>query len=230
MPTGNVPSTGSALTGRVSPRPASIVAVVRRDEVERLGLERGTHGRERRAATRRHRDLAEPVERRVDRGLVAIEHRLAALAVRASDRLLDREDRLVERQHAGEREEARLQHGVDATAHARLLRHAGCVDDVEPEPLRHDLLLHPRRQVLPDLVGPEGCVEQERRALGGDVEDVDLLQEAELVAGDEPGARDEVRRADRARPEAEVRHGDRAGLLRVVDEVALGVAVRCARR
>ncbi len=65
------------------------------DEVGRLG-DGGSDRRGRRDGGR-HRDLAEPVECGVDRGLVAVEHRLAALAVGAPDRLLDREDRLVER-------------------------------------------------------------------------------------------------------------------------------------
>ena len=43
------------------------------------------------------------------------------------------------------------------------------------------------------------------------------------MAGDEVGAVDQVRRVDRPRAEPHVRDGDRAGFLRVVDEVALGV-------
>ena len=41
---------------------------------------------------------------------------------------------------------------------------------------------------------------------------------------------DQVGRADRLRAEAQVRDRDRAGLLRVVDEVALRVAGRSPRR
>ena len=41
------------------------------------------------------------------------------------------------------------------------------------------------------------------------------------MAGDEVGAVDQVRGADRLRAEAEMRHRDRSGLLGVVDEVAL---------
>ena len=57
------------------------------------------------------------------------------------------------------------------------------------------------------------------------VEHRHLLEQAELVAGDEVGILDEVRRADRLRPEAQVRHRHRTRLLRVVDEVALGEQV-----
>ena len=46
------------------------------------------------------------------------------------------------------------------------------------------------------------------------------------MAGHEARLLDEVRRADRARAEAQVRHRDGARLLRVVDEVALRVGVR----
>ena len=59
----------------------------------------------------------------------------------------------------------------------------------------------------------------------GELEDLRLAEQAELVAGDEVGVLDQVGRADRLRAEAQVRDGDRARLLRVVDEVALGEQV-----
>ncbi len=47
------------------------------------------------------------------------------------------------------------------------------------------------------------------------------LEQPEVVARDEVGVVDQVGRANRLRPEAQMRHGDRPGLLGVVDEVAL---------
>ena len=80
--------------------------------------------------------------------------------------------------------------------------------------------------MLPDVVWAVRAVEQEDRARLGGGEDIDLLQELELVAGDEVGARDEVGGADRIRTEAQVRRGQRSGLLGVVNEVALRVVRR----
>ena len=74
-------------------------------------------------------------EREVDGGDVALDHELAALPVGAPDRLLDRGDRLLAREDAGEREEARLQHGVDARAEARLAGDAARVDHEEAKVL-----------------------------------------------------------------------------------------------
>ncbi len=54
-------------------------------------------------------------------------------------------------------------------------------------------------------------------------EHVEAVEQPELVTGDEVGLLHEVGRADRLGPEAQVRHRHRTGLLRVVDEVALGV-------
>ena len=71
------------------------------------------------------------------------------------------------------------------------------VDGEEAELLLDDLLLHLARQVVPDLVGREWGVQQERRARRRVLEHVDLVDELELVAGDEPGAIDEIRRSDR---------------------------------
>ena len=193
------------------------------DEV-RLALEREMPVRARRHHDLLvgHRDLVHAVERPVDRLDVALDDGLAALAVRLAGRLLDRVHGLVEREHAREGEEARLQHGVDATAETGVAGDPGGVDDEQPQALLPDLPAHVRRQVLPDLVG-RGRVEEERGSLGGDAEDVDRVEQAELVAGDEPRPLDEVGRADRSWPEAQVRDGRRARLLRVVDEVALGV-------
>ena len=75
------------------------------------------------------------------------------------------------------------------------------------------------------MSAPVRTVQQEGRARLGEPEHVDAIEEAELVAGDEVGAADEVRRVDRRRIEAEVRDRHRPGLLRVVDEVALHVQV-----
>ena len=104
------------------------------------------------------------------------------------------------------------------------------VDDVELELLVDDLPLDLDRELLPDLVRAVGAVEQEGRPGLGELEHVDPLEEAELVAGHEVGVVDQVGRVDRPRAEAEVRDGDRARLLGVVDEVALGVERRCSRR
>ena len=62
------------------------------------------------------------------------------------------------------------------------------VDRVEADPLLDDLLLHLARQLVPDLVGGQRRVQQERRARRGVLEHVDLVDELELVAGDEAGA------------------------------------------
>ena len=81
------------------------------------------------------------------------------------------------------------------------------------------------RQLVPDLVGIEGAVEQEGGAGFGELQHVDAFQEGELVAGDEVRLGDEVAGADRLVAEAQVGGGDGAGLLGIVNEVALGVVV-----
>ena len=50
------------------------------------------------------------------------------------------------------------------------------------------LLLHLAWQVIPDLVGGVGCIQQENRSLSGVLEYVDLVEEVELVVGYEAGA------------------------------------------
>ena len=59
------------------------------------------------------------------------------------------------------------------------------VDDVEAQALVEDALLHFARELRPDLVGAVGRVEQEDAARRGALEDVEAVEEARLVAGDE---------------------------------------------
>ncbi len=129
--------------------------------------------------------LGEAAECSVDRGEVPLDHRATALAVGLLDRVLDRLDRFVLRQHSGEREEARLKDGVDAPAQSGVASDVQRVDDVEPEALLDDLALGLDRQVSPNLVGPEGAAQQERRARRSELQHVHPLQELELVARDE---------------------------------------------
>ena len=166
--------------------------------------------------------LVQGVEGEVDGVEVALHDLFAALRVRRRDRLLDRADRALRRQHAGEREEARLEDRVHAAGEAGLTRDLARVDDVQPQLLREDVLLHVARQPVPDVVRAVRRVQEDRRSVGRDREDVHAPEEVELVARDELRALDEIRRPDRPGAEAEVRDGRRAGLLRVDDEVALG--------
>jgi hypothetical protein len=77
----------------------------------------------------------------------------------------------------------------------------------------------------PDLVLAPGGVQEEHGAGGGVLQHVHLLEEALGVAGHEGSMLDQVGRADRVGPEAQVRNGETTGLLGVVEEVALGVVV-----
>jgi hypothetical protein len=83
-------------------------------------------------------------------------------------------------------EEAGLHHGVDAVAHADFFGHGEGIDHPEVDGLVDELLLDMLGQLVPDLVGTIRGVEQERRALLGELEDLGFsLEQAELVAGDE---------------------------------------------
>ncbi len=154
--------------------------------------------------------MGETLERPVDRGKVALDDRVATLGVRLLDERLDLPDRLVGRQDPGKVEETWLHHRVDPAAHAGLGRDGQGVDHPQVDVLVDQESLDTGRQVLPDLVRAVRRVEQQRRPVARGLEDLGLAQQAELVAGDEVGLLDEVGRADRFRPEAQMGHGDRA--------------------
>ena len=209
VPLGYVPSTGSALTGSSSPRPAIIAAVTVRTN---SGACAGTIGGDSRVDVTRSGSstLCKPVQRAVDRRLVALDHLGAAPAVGLRDRRLDPLDRLLALQHARDREEAGLQHRVRPPGEARLAGDPPGIDHVQLDPLGEDLLLDRARQRVPDLDPAVRAVEQQRRSRRRPAEHLGALEQPELVAADEAGLRDEVGRADRLRPEAQVRDGLRA--------------------
>ena len=173
-----------------------------------------------------HHDLGERAERAVDRLVVAFDHVGSTLAVRLLDRLLDLEDGVLAGQDARYGEEAGLHDGADVPAHARGRRDAVPIDDEHLDVLLDDRLLHLAGQLSPDLVGEPRGVQEERCTVGGVAQHVLPVEEPRVVARDEARALDEVARTDGVRAEAQVRDGDRAGLLGVVDEVALRVAGR----
>ena len=162
VPVGNVPSAGSALTGSRSPSPAMSSAVTR---LTNSGASSGTIDRRRHVARDPlgHFDAGQFGQRAVDGGEVALDDGRPAPAVGLLDRLLDVRDRLRRGQRSGELEEAGLHHRVDAVAQAGLARDRVGVDDPELELLVDELLLDVARQVVPDLLGPVGAVEQEGR-------------------------------------------------------------------
>jgi hypothetical protein len=174
---------------------------------------------------RGHLHLAQVRERGVDGGDVLPHGLFAALLVGLPRGVADLLKGECGRDDVRQREEARLHHGVDASAEARLARHGHGVDREQPQPLRDEVVLHLARQRVEELLGRVRRIQEHRRARRREREHVLPLQEPELMARDEVRLADQVRRADRLTVEAQVRHRDRAGLLRVVDEVGLRVQV-----
>ncbi len=161
----------------------------------------------------------------VDCGVVHRHHLLPGLAVALLDGPLDLGDRRLERDDPGNLEEGGLHDHVDARAEPQLLGELDGVYRVDLELFVDDLLLHLDRHLVPHLVVGKRRAEEESAARFRLAEHVVLLQEGEVVAGDEVGVVDQVRRVDRLSAETQVRSGDGPRLLRVVDEVGLGVVV-----
>ena len=170
-------------------------------------------------------DLGQTLQCPLDRGDVAPHHDLAPLAVALVDVGLDGVDGLARRDDAGDGEETRLEDGIDPSPQTHVTGDAVGVDHPQVEVLVDDLALDARGQVAPHLVRSVRAVDEEGGAVRRLLEHVDLVEEAPLMARHEVGLFDQVGRIDGFGGEAQVGHGLRAGLLRVVDEVALGEQV-----
>ena len=89
----------------------------------------------------------------VDGGEILRDDLAALAAVGLLDHVLDARDGFLARQHAGDREEAGLQDGVDPAAEAGVARDLRGVDHEQAQLLVDDLLLHRARQTVPRLLG-----------------------------------------------------------------------------
>jgi len=164
--------------------------------------------------------------RGVHRQLVLGHHVGALAGVRLADGLLDLLDRRLAGHHVADREEAGLQHRVGAPSHPGLAGHHQGVDRPQFDAQVDDPLLHRPRQHLEHRLRRVGGVHQQDRPGPGELQDIHPLQDRPVVAADEAGLVHQVRRLDRLGSEPQMRHRARAGLLGVVDEIALGVGAR----
>jgi hypothetical protein len=119
--------------------------------------------------------------------VIAAHHLGALLPVGLLDRLLDLGDGLVPGEHPGEGEEARLHDRVDAPTHPRRLRDLDRVDDVELQLLLQHRLLELAGELVPELVRRVRGVDQHHRAGGGELEQVQPVDQRELVHSDKAG-------------------------------------------
>ena len=125
-------------------------------------------------------DFVQLGEGGVDGGEVLLDDGFAALAIGLLDGFFDLRNGFFAGQDAADGEEAGLHDGVDAGAHAVFAGDGEAIDDDRTDLLVEDGLLDGARQVLPDVVGTVGAVEQEDSAGLGGGEDIDLLEELEL--------------------------------------------------
>ncbi len=178
----------------------------------------------------RHLDFVDVLERFVNGGVVHGNNFVARFAVALLDGILDLFQGSGQRDDVGDLEEGGLHDDVDAGAQAKLFTQLDGVDHVELQLLVDDLLLHFPGHLVPDLILLEGGAEQEGAARLGLGDHVVLLQEGEVVAGDEVGVVDQVGGVDGLFAEAQVRDGDGAGFFGVIDEVGLGEVLGGLRR
>src|SRR3984885_4555545 len=120
----------------------------------------------------------------IDGGEVLRDDGIALLAVGLLDHVLDALHGFIARKHAGNREKAGLQDGVDLGAESGVSSNPRGVNDEQMETLVDDLLLHGAREMIPGLFGPVRAVEQESGDGSGEPKYIDSIKEAELVAGD----------------------------------------------
>src|ERR1700730_10253758 len=129
---------------------------------------------------RRNLNLLQMRQRPIDRRIILPDHGLTLVRIGLADRLLDMPDRCLTWQHAGDGEEAGLQHGVDACTETDLARNLRGIDDKEAQSFAEDLYLHRPRKPVPNLIGAERAVQEEHGARCGELKDILAGQKTEL--------------------------------------------------
>src|SRR6266480_1641645 len=159
----------------------------------------------------------------VHRIKILFEDSLAAVAIGLFDSLLDGGDRVGGRQDAADGEEAGLHDGVDAAPHACVASYSVGVDDENTQPFLDYLPLEFPGQVIPHFGGCKRYIQQHARSRNGLRQHIHAFQERKLVAPDEVRLINQIGGANRMRAKPQMRDRYGASLLRIVDEIALGV-------
>src|SRR4030095_14089110 len=94
-------------------------------------------------------------------------------------------NRFIAWQNARDTEEAGLHDRIDASAHPNFLGERISIDRIKANLFPNYLLLHFARQLVPYGRRISGCVQKKHCALRGVFEHIDLVDELELMAGDE---------------------------------------------
>ena len=192
------------------------------DELRSVGRNRRLT-MESRGNRRRILYLVQVGKRSVNRGKVLLNDGVALLAVGFLNRVFNLRNRLVFRQNVGNGEETGLHNRIDALSHAGFAGNFNRVDAVEVQFLGNDFFLNFNRQVVPYLFGRIRRVQQKSGARFGNFQNVHLVHERELVAGNEVGLVDQVRGLDRIVRKTQVGSGHRTRFAGVVNEIALTV-------
>ena len=147
------------------------------------------------------------------------------LAVGFFDKFLNQLYRFVLGQNTEDFKECGLHNNVDTVAHTRFFRNLDTVDNVELRFFRDKIFLHFYRQVLPYLILIPVAVQKEGSAFFKALEHIIRFEEGEFMARNKVSLSDKVGLADLFLSKAQVRGGNRSGLLGVVHKIGLRVVV-----
>ena len=173
-----------------------------------------------------HRDAHEIPDAAVDRGEVHVDDLLSLLGIAFGGGLLQIRDGGLDRKDIRDLEKRRLHDHVDAPAEADFLRDPPRVDRVEFDFARGEGAFHRSRKAVFEFAIAPRAVEKELPLRAQPFKQVVRADVRLVVAGDEIGRVDVIRRLDRGMSETQMRYRDAAGFLRVVREVRLGVHIR----
>ncbi len=170
-------------------------------------------------------DLVDIIERNIDCGVVCLDYLFALAPICFLDRFLDKTNRLVHRDNLRQLEESRLHYGVDSGTEVKFLRQLDTVNNEEFCFFIDNLPLHYFRQAIPCVLRVVWGIEQEAAALFEWLQQIVFLDECPIVASDEIRLIAYICAFDRIIGEANMARRARAGLLRVIDEIALRVFI-----
>ena len=169
--------------------------------------------------------LDKSVDTTVHRLVIHVDDIVALMTVGFHNGILQMRYCLFQRQNAGEFKERRLNDHIGTVAQANLLCNLGRVQNIELNVVFGQIAFHLSRQMFLKFAFFPRAVQQESAAFTQTAQQIVLMHIGLLRAGDKVCFIQQIRGTNLTLAETQMRNGQTAGFLRIVEEIALCILI-----